>query len=62
MFGRNEMSRTKRVIATAVLIAAASVGFAGVANASDYTSDASAAGINVGGLLGGVLNLVDTLL
>jgi hypothetical protein len=56
------MSRTKRAAATTVIMVVTSLGVAGVANASDYVSDAGVAGVNVGGLLGSVSHLIAALL
>jgi len=54
------MSRTKRVAIAAVVMVAGSLFATGVASASDYTDHdgVEVAGLNVGGLVHGVLRTV----
>jgi hypothetical protein len=54
------MSRTKRVAIAAVVVVAGSLFATGVASASDYNDDnhVDVAGLNVGGLVHGVLRTV----
>jgi len=57
------MSRTKRLAITLTIVAAGSLGLVGVANASDYSHhQVDVAGLNVGGLVHGVLHLVGDVL
>lgn len=54
------MNRTKRAAAVTAIAAMASLGFAGVASASDYASHYH--GLGLGGLLGSVVHLLGALL